>query len=91
MTKLTDGRRTIGITMRILSESGYSPDMSADFFETGGLPKTEDGETCVVKDVSYCIDRAFDWAYYKGEFFNSEAEAYNEEHGFSRVASVEAV
>ena len=85
MTKLTDGKRTIGITMRILSGSGYSPDMSADFFET------EDGETCVVKDVSYCIDRAFDWAYYKGEFFNSEAEAYNEEHGFSRVASVEAV
>ena len=92
MTKLTDGSQTIGITMCVRGYAGRRrPDISAGFFETGGLPKAEDGETCIVEDVSCCVDRAFDWSNYRKSFFDPEAEVYNKENGFTRRVTVEAI
>lgn len=90
MTLLTDGRQTIAIAMRIWDGYGYLPDMSPDFFKTESLPKAKDGKTCVVGDVGYSIDQAFDWANYRGDFLDPEAEAYNKGHGFRRSVTVEA-
>ena len=66
MTKLTDGSQTIGITMCTRDYAGRRrPGISAGFFETDGLPKAEDGETCIAEGVSYCVDRAFDLSNYR--------------------------
>ena len=59
MTKITDGSQAIGITMCTRDYAGRRrPGISAGFFETDGLPKAEDGETCIAEGVSYCVDRA---------------------------------
>lgn len=90
MTKLTDGRQTVAISMQIWDGRGFLPDFSNDFFNVGSLPRTEDSDAYSVKDVCYCIDQAFDWANYKGDFFDPESEAYNKENGFARRVIVEA-
>ena len=36
--KMTDGTRTVEITMRKWTDHGYTPDFSNDFFDAGGLP-----------------------------------------------------
>ena len=37
--RLTDGKRTVEITMQEWAGNEYTPDWSADFFEAGGLPR----------------------------------------------------
>ena len=58
--KMTDGKRTIDIQMKVWNGSGYGPDWSIDFFDAGSLPRNEDGVD-VVDDVDYCIDQAREW------------------------------
>lgn len=62
MTRLIDGRKTAEITMHTWEEgNGYTPDWSADFFETGLLIYDEETEAYWVNDVDYCIDQAREW------------------------------
>ena len=58
--KMTDGKRTIDIQMKVWNGSGYGPDWSIDFFDAGSLPRNED-DVDVVDDVDYCIDQAREW------------------------------
>jgi len=63
--RITDMHRTVSIEMKVWNEesTSYSPDWSNDFFESGSLSHTEDGdgEIYIVKDVDYCIDQAREW------------------------------
>lgn len=68
MTRLTDGRRIVDISMRVWDDdcNNYTPDWSADFFNIGLL--SLNGDAYVVKDVGYCIEQAFDWENGRGDF-----------------------
>lgn len=68
MMKLTDGTRTVEITMTSWNGSGYDPDWSMDFFAVGSLPYDEETETYTVPDVGYCIEQAEDWEAAIGDF-----------------------
>lgn len=61
--KMTDGKKTIEITMKVWNHflGSYGPDLSYDFFDAGALPLTDDQETYIVRDVDYCIDAALEW------------------------------
>lgn len=56
--KLTDGKRTVEITIRRWNGSGYDPDWSMDYFCAGSLPYNEEKDAYIVDDVQYCIDMA---------------------------------
>ena len=43
--KLTDGTKTVEITMKVWEGSGWSPCWEKDFFEAGGLPYDEETDT----------------------------------------------
>ena len=68
MTRLTDGKRTVAITMTVYDGSHYTPDWSHDFFCTGSLPYDENTDAYFVPDVSYCIEQAEDWKNSEGDF-----------------------
>lgn len=59
--KLTDGKKTVEITMYIWQGSGYSDDFSMDFFNAGNLAYNAENDAFIVKDVDYCIDQSNDW------------------------------
>lgn len=59
--KLTDGKKTVKITMCIWQGSGYSDDFSTDFFNAGNLAYNAENDAYIVKDVDYCIEQANDW------------------------------
>lgn len=61
MTRLTDGKRTVEITMRTWDGSGYGPDWSNDCFNISALEYDEEKEAYKVVDVEYCIDWAKSW------------------------------
>lgn len=61
MIKLTDGIKTIEISMQKMDNGSLTPDFSADFFEVGSLPYDEERDVYKVDDVDYCIDYANDW------------------------------
>lgn len=61
MTRFTDGRKTVEISMHVWDGSQYGPDWERDFFDVGGLPYDEDTDCYMVKDVDYLIDQANDW------------------------------
>lgn len=63
--KLSDGKRTVEIRMVVWEGTGYSPDLSADFFEA---PYDKEKEAYIVKDVDYCIEQAQDWKNSEGDF-----------------------
>lgn len=64
MARLTDGRKTVEITMRTWDEdsASYSPDWSNDFFD--GAEE--------VPDVDWCIDQAKDWEKGEGDFYDPD-------------------
>ena len=66
--KLTDGRRTIEISMYTINGADRGEDWSHDFFEAGALRKLPGSDIAVVTDVEYCIDQANDWANMTGDF-----------------------
>ena len=59
--RMTDGKRTVEITIQHWNGSGYSPDWSLDYFNAGEVPYDEETETFIVQSVDYCIDMATDW------------------------------
>ena len=68
--KMTDGRKTITITMQEWNGSGYGPDFSQDFF--GGARYNWELDCYVVPDVDYCVDQAFDYKTGRGDFSDCE-------------------
>ena len=66
--KLTDGKKTVKITMHTWDGTNKSPDWSQDFFEAGSLPYDAETDTYSVPDVDYCIEQADDWRLGRGEF-----------------------
>lgn len=78
MTKLTDGKRTVGITLREWRDEQWTPDWSGDFFQAGGL-KIADGtdDVYVVEDVDYCIDQACDWKNSRGDYYDEQFDDPN--------------
>lgn len=62
MTKLTDGKRTVEISMMVWMGTCFAPDWSNDFFDVGLLSTNDDG-AYIVNDVGYCIDQAREWMY----------------------------
>jgi len=69
MTRLTDGKKTVEITMYEISEEGKQlPDWSYEFFEIGGLELDEEKDAYMVDDVDYCIDQAMEWKNAEGEW-----------------------
>ena len=66
--KITDGKKTVDIEMKVWEGSGFSPDWSMDFFDAGSLPYNEETETYTVDDVDYCIEQAEDWENSRGDF-----------------------
>ena len=70
--KMTDGKRTVEIEMRVWEGTRYSQDYSSEFFEAGGLPYDDETDTYQVKDVDYCIDMARDSIECKGDFVYDE-------------------
>ena len=69
MTRITDGRKVVEITMYEIDETGRRlPDWSNEFFEIGGLPLDEEKDAYIVDDVDYCIDQAMEWKDAQGEW-----------------------
>ena len=56
--KLTDGRKTVEITIRDWSENSYGEDWSQEYFSAGSLPYDEEADAYLVPDVDYCVDMA---------------------------------
>lgn len=56
--KMTDGRRTVDITIRRWNGNGYDPDWSEDFFAVDSIGYDEQTDTHRVNDVDDCIYRA---------------------------------
>ena len=77
MTRLTDGKKIAEIEMMVREGSGYTPDLSYDFFEVGNLEYDEKLEAYKVKDVDYCIDQANDWRKSTGDFSDNEPNENN--------------
>lgn len=61
MTRFTDGKKTIEITMKVWEDGQYSPCWEKDFFGVGALPYDEETDTYTVQDVDYLADQANDW------------------------------
>lgn len=74
MTRLTDGNKTVEITMNNWTDNGYTPDWSADFFEVGCLQYIEELDAYQVKDVDYCVDQAMDWKNNTGDYIDYDAD-----------------
>lgn len=72
--KITDGRRTITITMQTWTGAGYSPDFAEDFFDAGALEIDNGTGAYIVPDVEYCIDQANDYKLGRGDFSDCEPD-----------------
>lgn len=70
MTRLTDGKKTVEITMRNWDGNGWTPDWSRDFFATGSLHYDADSDAYTVQDVDYCVDQAMDWRNGVGDYYD---------------------
>lgn len=74
MTKLTDGIRTVGITMNEWTGSNYTIDWSADFFNVGSLHRNDEDDAYKVDDVLYCIGQAMEWKYGTGDYYDPDVD-----------------
>jgi len=91
MTRLTDNKKTVEITMRNwrADKGSYDPDLSADFFEVGSLPYDADEDAHIVDNVDYCVDRAYDWADMIGDFREEDdVIEYEKASGIERTVNV---
>lgn len=68
MARLSDGKRTVDITMTMWNVDQWSPDWSEDFFNVGNLEYQEELNVYLVDDISGCIDQAYDWKNGIGDF-----------------------
>lgn len=84
--KLTDGKTTVEITMKMWDGNSYGPDWSHDFFEAGNLEKDEETGAYIVEDVEYCVSVVEDWQNYCWEGDDEETMARDEAAGLERAA-----
>ena len=68
MTRLSDGKRVVEITMNEWTGTGYTPDWSNDFFNVGCLPYDEENDYYIVDDIEYCIDQSKDCINCEGDY-----------------------
>lgn len=61
MTRFTDEKKTVEITMCLWNGSGYDPDWSNDCFNISSLDYDEEKEAYIVDDVDYLVYVARDW------------------------------
>lgn len=69
MTRFTDGKRTIEITMETLSNH---QSFEEEFYEIGGLEYDEDTNTYKVADVDYLVEQAEDMYNREGDYSYDE-------------------
>ena len=69
--KLTDGKKTVEITMI----ENDMPDYSEDFFVAGMLLYVPENDVFVVGDVNYCINQACDWKNFSGYYCEDNKSA----------------
>ena len=74
MTRLTDGKRTLEITMNNWTGDGYTPDWSADFFEVAGLHYNDDLDAYTVDNVEYRRCQAEDWESNTGDYIDYDVD-----------------
>lgn len=90
MAILTDGRKTVEITMYT-----GGVEFSNDFFEVGRLEFADkDQEIYIVNDVDYCIEQANDWKNNAGDHYYEDAdpeEIENREVYCEKIAILESV
>ena len=72
MSKFTDGKKTIEITMKVWQDGQYSPSIENDFFEVGALTYDESIDAYHVGDLDYLVESALDWKYAVGDFCADE-------------------
>lgn len=70
---LTDGKKTVKITMHVWNEPNMSNDFSSDFFEAGGLDRDEETGAYIVQDIDYCIEQAENWRGRIGDFCDDDS------------------
>lgn len=90
MTRLTDGKRVVEITMTRWTGNGYEPDWSNDFFAVGSLPYIGDVNAYCVEHLDYCIEQALDWKNAIGDFAE-DADVCSAEDIESRCVFVEKI
>ena len=56
--KLTDGRKTVEITICHWDGNSYGEDWSEEYFSAGSLQYDEETRAYLVPDVDYCVDMA---------------------------------
>lgn len=80
MAKLTDGKKTVDIEMKLWKGfcSGYDPDWSNDFFEVGQLPYDEEKDAYIVEDVDYCVEQARERVEYDNEYLKEQGNEDDE-------------
>ena len=77
-TRITDGKKTVEITMCVWNGTGWTPDFSNDFFCIGDLRRDNERDAYIVGDVDYCIDQADDWKHSRGDFADDIPNVGNE-------------
>lgn len=87
--RLTDGKKTVEISMHIWDGKNLSEDISNDFFEAGALEKDEEKEAYIVPDVDYCVSYAQDWEQSKWDF--ADDYDYYEERGEEKILDIDYV
>lgn len=89
--KLTDGKRTVEIEMRIWDDKfcRLGPDFSDDYFQDCRRLYDDEADAYIVDDVDYCIDYANDWKHGVGDFYDeSNFEDLTEEEIENNVVIV---
>ncbi len=69
MFLITDGKRTVGLSMWIWDGKNCSEEL-ADVVMEMTVPRDPETGAHIVPDVQYCIDYAYDWRDFTGDFYN---------------------
>lgn len=88
MTKLTDGRQTISISMCVYENGSMSPDWERDFFDVGSLPYDDEADVYTVDDVEYLVEQANDWQQGVGDY-EDELEGQPGHNPDDRIVDIE--
>ena len=80
MIRISDGKQTVEIEMRI----NNGPDFSYDFFDIRQFPHDDETDTYTVPDVEYCIEQALDWKFGRGDYYDGDPRDHKERIVFVR-------
>lgn len=90
MTRITDGKHTVEIEMKIMDENGLSPDWSYDFFDIAQSPYNHERDEYTVQDVGYCLIQAHDWKHGIGDYVD-EYEGCRGHNPDDRIVDVKEI